>query len=438
MFRQPVLVLCILLSVAPLRAQQVGVPVQVNNAEVFALADEARDRSDFSLAEQLYRALATHEAGDLRREALFRLALMLADRQRRYRDAAILLRQILDEAPNSARVRVELARMQAQLGNLREAERELRAAQAIGLPPAVEQLVRFYAQALTATRPLGGSLQLAIAPDSNINRATRSGTLETVIGEFDLDEDARETSGVGLSLQGQAFARGGIDRHADLLVRVSASGDFYRQSEFDDWVVALQAGPQYRLGRGQLDFAVTAAHRWFGQKPFSLTLGTSAEYRLPLSPKSQLRATVALADAKYRFNEIQDGTYLTTRIGIDAAFSARIGGGINLSGARLGARDPGYATSSGGVDAYLYREFGPTTVVLDLGYGHLEADKRLLLYPRRRIDDRFNGRVSATFRSLRVGSFAPLLRLSYERNKSTVGIYDFDRKSAEAGITAAF
>lgn len=437
--RVQLFVLSAALLATPLCAQPAGdPPVQLSNAEVFTLADAARDRGDVALAEQLYRALAANEVGDLRREALFRLALMLADRQGRYRDAAVLLREILDEAPDSARVRVELARMQAQLGNLRAAERELRAAQAIGLPNEVEQLVRFYAQALTAQRPLGGSIQLAIAPDSNINRATRSDTLETIIGEFDLDEDARETSGVGLSLRGQAFARTGIDRHADLLVRLSANGDFYRQSQFDDWVIALQAGPQYRIGRGQLDLAATAAHRWFGQEPFSLSLGISGEYRLPLSPKTQLRATATLTDADYSLNNVQDGTYLTGRAGVDTAFGARTGGGISVSGARMGARDPGYAISSGGVDAYLYREFGPTTIVLNINYSHLEADKRLLLYPRRRIDDRLSGGVSGTFRSLRVGGFAPLLRLSYERNASTVGIYDFDRVSAEAGITAAF
>src|SRR6185369_6860231 len=102
--------------------------------------------------------------------------------------AAVEMRRILDEQPGAARVRLELARIDAQLGNLSAARRELRAAQAAGLPPEVERAVRFYATALQASRPFGGSIELALAPDSNINRATRADTLGTVIGNFTLND----------------------------------------------------------------------------------------------------------------------------------------------------------------------------------------------------------------------------------------------------------
>ena len=51
--------------------------------------------------------------------------------------------------------------MDAMLGRLGAAEREIRAAQATGqLPPDVERAVRFYAAALAAAKPLGGSIEL--------------------------------------------------------------------------------------------------------------------------------------------------------------------------------------------------------------------------------------------------------------------------------------
>jgi hypothetical protein len=39
---------------------------------------------------------------------------------------------------------------------------------------------------------------------------------------------------------------------------------------------------------------------------------------------------------------------------------------------------------------------------------------------------------------LRVGRFAPIVRLHYERNVSTVEIYDYRRLAADIGVTAAF
>lgn len=67
-----------------------------------------------------------------------------------------------------------------------------------------------------------------------------------------------------------------------------------------------------------------------------------------------------------------------------------------------------------------------------------EIDPRLFLYPRRRVEDRYSAGLAGTFRALRVGAFAPLARIRFERNVSTVGIYDYNRIAGELGITAAF
>src|SRR3546814_9547259 len=72
---------------------------------------------------------------------------------------------------------------------------------------------------------------------------------------------------------------------------------------------------------------------------------------------------------------------------------------------------PGYSLASGGTSFYLFREFGRATLVGTLGYSHLEADERLLLYPKRRVEDRSNASLAMTLRALRLGSLAPLVRL---------------------------
>ncbi len=59
--------------------------------QVFVFADDARDTGDYATAEAAYRGLATNPDIELRTEARFRLALMLADKKKRYADAAVLL-----------------------------------------------------------------------------------------------------------------------------------------------------------------------------------------------------------------------------------------------------------------------------------------------------------------------------------------------------------
>ncbi|MBA4087414.1 MAG: hypothetical protein C0491_06390 [Novosphingobium sp.] len=413
--------------------------LQLTAAQLFQLADSARDAGDYVTAETAYRALADNPDIELRSEARFRLAMMLADQMKRTRDAAVELRRILDEKPDAARVRLELARMDAMMGRLGAAEREMRAAQASGqLPADVERAVRFYAAALAAAKPLGGSLELALAPDSNINRATRADTLGTVIGDFTLSDDAKAKSGLGLAARAQGYLRLPLGARSRLLARLSGSGDFYRSGQFDDYALAVQFGPEFQSGADRITFSGGPSWRWYGQAAFSQGWGGTAVFQHPLGKRSQLRAEAAVSRLDNLRNDLQDSTIYAGTFGIDRAFSARFGGGMQLRASRTSARDAGWSDWTGGTSAYLFRELGRTTVVVDGGYSHLEADERLFLYPKKRVDDRFSLGLSATFRALQWKGIAPFLRLRVERNTSTVGIFDFDRRAAELGLTSAF
>ena len=407
-------------------------------AELFALADAARDRGDFALAERAYRALADHLGPDLRTEARFRLALMLANREHRLREAAILLREILDEKPNAARVRLELARIDAQLGRVNDAGRELRAASASGLPSEVEQAVRFFSQALDARRPVGASLAVAVVPDSNVNRSTAATTLDTIVGTFTLDRQAQARSGLGFSVQGQGFGRLVLSPRTNVLLRLSGNAVLYRDNAFDDIIVAPQVGPELALGKDSLSLAIGPAWRWYGMVPYTFSLSAEVAWRHPLGRTSQLRVSGSGAHVTNRFNALQSGGAYALAVGLDHAFSARLGGGVQLSAGRQGARDPGYATASGGIGVYGWRELGPLTVSANFGYSHLEGDTRLSLFTARRIDNTYSAAFGLNLRRLRVGSVSPQLRLRYERNTSSVAVYDYRRIAGEIGVAAAF
>lgn len=420
---------------APASAQQ---SVTLSPAELFAFADAARDRGDFAVAEQAYRALASNPSLELRNEARFRLGMMLADKLKRPRDAAIEFRRILDEQPNAARVRLELARIDAELGNLSAARRELRAAQAAGLPPEVERAVRFYAAALQASRPFGGNVELALAPDSNINRATRAGTLGTVLGDFTLNDDARARSGTGLAVRGQVWWREGLGKSSSLLVRASTSAALYRDPQFRDVSLGLQAGPEFRSGTDRITITLGPTWRWYGTDPYSRAVGGEASLLHPLGKRGQGRLSLGVTRTTNLRNDFQTNTGWFFSTGVDRALSARFGAGLTLSATRSNARDPGWSDASGGINAYAWREAGRTTFVIAAGYSRLEADARLSLFPRRRVDDHFSASASATWRALQWHGFAPLTRVIWERNRSTVGIYDFRRLAAEVGVGSAF
>lgn len=95
-------------------AQDAAGSLSLSPTELFMLADRARAGGEFALAEQAYRALSGNPDLEIRTEARFRLGMMLADDVKRCSDAVIEFRRILDDKPDAARVRIELARMQAR------------------------------------------------------------------------------------------------------------------------------------------------------------------------------------------------------------------------------------------------------------------------------------------------------------------------------------
>lgn len=411
--------------------------VRMSAAQLFALAQTEQVAGRFREAETIFRALTKDPDPEVRAEARFRLGLMLGD-LRRDREAAIVFRQLLDEKPNAARVRLELARVLARMGDPDAARRQIRQAQAAGLPQDVAMVVDQFASALRSRKRFGGSVEIALAPDTNINRATSATTLDTIIAPLTLDRDARAQSGVGLRLAGQGYARVAVADHVDLLGRASVGASLYGAHRFDDVSVSLAAGPDLTFSRDRLQPSLVATRRYYGGAFYARTEGGSIDWTHALGRRAQLAADVSASRSTYKLNSLQDGFLYDGAIALERAFSAKLGGSLTLSATRQTAVDPGYATSSGGASLLAWRDLGAMTVSLTAAYRHLTSDARLFLYPRARSDDYVRVSVASLFRKLAVAGLAPLFRLSWERNASTVGIYDFRRLSVETGIARAF
>ncbi len=410
---------------------------QLAAGDVFRLAEEATATGKVADAEAMLKALAADPDNEVRNEAKFRLGKHYAARGK-LSDAAIQYRAILDEKPDAQRVRLELAAILAQIGDLAGARRSLRQAQAGSLPPDVAQLVDQYSAALRSLKPFGASVDVALAPSTNINRATTSTTLDTIIAPLDLSDDARAQSGVGVRVGGQTWLAAPLSPAMRGTVRLSGQANLYRESRFNDMLGAVEAGVEIYSGRSRFRPTLSASHRRFGGAPYATTVGGGLGWTRALGKRAQVEIEASAARADYLTNDLQDGALYDASVAVERAFSARSGGRLTVSAQRQTAADPAYATASGGVSALLWREAGATTLFATLGLSRVEADARLGLLLERRRDwlVRANGGVS--WRRWRLFGFAPVVRVSYERNASTTQLYDYRRFGAEVGLTRAF
>lgn len=418
-------------------ARPMGTTVTVSAAQLLKIAELAADRGEFATAERAYEALIQDSSQEVRLEARFRLA-MLEGKQGKLARAATLLRQVIDQRPDAARVRLELAGVLGRMGDKDGAWRQVRAINAGALPTEVARLVDHYSEALRAQRPAGTSIEFALAPDSNINRATRADRLGTILGDFQITDDGKARSGTGVSLSGQTYRRVPLREDVGLLIRASGFANLYRQSRFNHIAADLAIGPEINLKRDRIQLELGATQRWFGQEPLLRSARAAATLSHQVGSRTLLRLSGSASIIDNQQNDLQDGRGFSAQVGLEHALTRTMGMALSLGGDRQRLREPAYSTTGWRAGAVGWRDLGRMTLSLGAEVGGLKADERLALLPERREDKYSRFSLGATFRQFNWRGFAPLLRLWRERNRSNVAFYDYRRTRTEIGVTRAF
>ena len=413
------------------------VSVRATAAQLFELAAQMEMRGDFDKASSIFTVMESDPDPDIRNEARYRHALLLG-RSGQHRDAAILLRRVVDDSPGSTAARLQLASTLQELGDEEGAWRELRAIRSSELPPTVARFVDRISASLQANKPFGVQLEVSLAPDSNINRASRSDTLGTVIGDFTIEDDAKAKSGVGAALRGMAHARLDLSEGLALEARADTEAHLYRDKDFNDIAMDLSVGPEFRLGPSRLGFEVGAVQRWYGMDPYQRGLRVAGYASVPVDSVSRARLDVSGRRINDRFNDLQDGKGFAFKLRYERALSPQLLVAAAFGAERFKARDDAYSTKGWAAQFSAYREIGRMTVSAGVDFGRLWADERLVLLPEERRDQFLRLQLGLVNRKLMVAGFAPMTRLVMERNKSTVEFYDYKRTRMEFGITRAF
>ncbi|MFL6764626.1 MAG: surface lipoprotein assembly modifier, partial [Sphingomicrobium sp.] len=225
---------------------------------------------------------------------------------------------------------------------------------------------------------------------------------------------------------------------AGLLFRLTGFANLYRQKQFNDIAADFAVGPELNLGRNRLQLEVGATQRWYGQKPFMRSARIAGTLSHPLGSRTLLRLGGSAALIDNQVNDLQDGKAYSAQVGLERALSPTTGLAASLTIDRQSLKDPGYSTTGwrGGLTAW--RDMGRVTLTAGVEFGRLRADERLLLFPHKREDRYTRFSIGATFRQLQFRGFAPVMRFSIERNRSSVEFYDYRRTRTEIGVVRAF
>lgn len=417
--------------------------VTMGAADAMGVAERLIAREELGQADMILRTLATGGAAEAGGIDPVRLDVLAAEIALKRGDAAraeVLLAHVLDHDPTLAEARLGLGMALYEQRRDRRAAHHLRLA-GPGLPRPLRRQAREALARIADRRVFSASLSAALAPDTNVNTATRQAE-QTVFGQEQVlnDDGALARAGVGLSTSVQVAAtprlHGALRAEARTTVQLTDQSN----AELDFLSYEAEAGPRYQGRRLTASVLGLAGRQRYGGQAHAESRGGRVRVSSGVLPW-RLRGTADLSvrHTDYVRSDAADGVTYAGSVFLSRAFGPR----TLIGGFALGARhDAAAGTQShwrGGGGLSLTREVaGGVTMRLAPSVTYRRTDEVAAAFGARREDVTGSASFSVTKRGLAISGLSPLLTYAYTRNASTVGFYDFDRHRVNVGFTRAF
>lgn len=427
---------------SPLRPQICAVTdtckVTLNAAQVFDLAARLAADGHIDQAIGVLKVATADNNPDYRAEARARIARLLIAKGDRA-EALYWYRQLLDERPAAAAVRLEVARLLASMGKEDAAQDELRRAEAAGLPVATQRFVHRVQSALRGTAPVTADLSIGIAPDTNISSQTSADSFTIFNLPFKLSNDARAHSGIGLTFAGQVTLRQPSDTHARLISHVTTIGSLYRDKRYNDVSFLGDTGPEFGAGRVRIRPALTVGERIYGVDRLYDLIGPSLAIQWSAGQRSMLTLNASAIDYSYTSQRAsQSGMVYTYGAAFDRALTPSLAIRSSVSYARTGAADASYASRNYTADLALSQDFGRLTIYAHGAFTKVRGDADFLIFGVKRDDRIYEGDGAVQFRHVHFLGMSPQVKVTYLRSDSSVPLYQYRRLRGELGLTSLF
>jgi outer membrane protein len=364
---------------------------------------------------------------------------MIAVARKDNREAIRIFRSILIDHPDAARVRLELARaffLDKDYGN---AMRQFQFALAGNPPPEVVANINKYMAAVRDAKSLSYNFGIALAPDTNLNTGSSAREVTLFGLPFDLSEEARQRSGVGIAVEAGAEWAPRIGKGKRLRLGVSGQRREYSGSDFDDMTAAAYAGPRWVTGKWDLSLLGTAYKRWYGARPYNQAAGGRLEATYYFTPRLGLSAAVAAQWVRYRRARERDGRLISFNATAFRALTSSSAVTLKAGVGRQEAQIAPYANWSGFVAAGYFRDLPKGfSVYVEPSFSLARYDEALLGFGKRRSDNSQSVLITLLNRHVVFARLTPRISYTFTRQRSTISLYRFQRSRLEIGLTTIF
>lgn len=413
--------------------------IQLDTVQVMQLAGSFVDSGKYDKAEQILVTVPKTGNVALEIERWFLLGQISA-RRGDYDTAIKIFRKILDDQPDLARIRFELAICYMKTGHWYRADYHLRLAMAgDNWPENVRKMMSYYRYIVRQNKNWNVWFNFGAAPDNNVNQATGGQEcVNTIFGPM-CRELLKPESAVGSN-----FVLGGnyefkFGEHWRWKSDANIYTNIYNKHKFDDLYLSASTGPRYVWNNGDIWLAGVAARRWYGWDGYNWSAGLKLDTNYDFTRKLSGGLSLRVLNNKYdEYGPWMNGqTYsANSRLSysLDATKYIILRGGIE----RETAKDDIYANwrpSVGvgfgvalpyGFDVYMEPSFYWTNYD---GERWVVDDGKFTKKVAKDFNQRYS--VSLSNHKFDIWGFVPTLTVSYTKRDSNIWQREYDKYTAE-------
>ncbi len=431
------ILLALVLATAPAEGQQ---PPPELSAE--ALIDAARAALAKGEPEDAAFLLDGVKPGEGNPDDLDFLRGSIAMQRGEWQEAIARFRAMLARNPDLPRVRLDLALAYFQAEDDGNAAYHFRLALgAKDLPETVRASALAFLDRIRRRKRWSVTGSVAVVPDTNINARTDAREILLFGSQrATLSDDARRTSGVGVNVNMSGGYEGRVSPDLRFRVGGGLQTRTYRESDFNEQIVNLYAGPRFLFDKFDLRPDVTARQRWLGGTAYSLALGIGLSGNWLVGQTWRLGASLSRERIDYEEGNLGEGNLDSVGLNLTHA----------LDKATLLRADTAWSSETLDLDTHSWREFlVGLTVSRELPLGFVASGgttwrwrrygaAHLLYGPEARRERTLALRSTLSNRNVEIFGFMPEIALRHERRDSNVAYYDYTRTVGELGMVRTF
>ena len=385
-------------------------------------------------------------------------------------EAVSAFQRVVNAQPGLARPRLELGRALFERGRCQRAvervfehlfgddcdaaERQFRRAIAGDVPEAVAGNVSQFIGIIRARRRITGHFEVAAAPDSNINSGSSVDCIFIPAFPglcFRLNEESAPTSGLGVIVSAGTnydhplgFGLPGLQ--PSLRLGAGLYRKEYAQSQFDDMIISVHAGPRVRTARAEAGVSARAERRWTGSDFAHDALGLGFEVGRGLGRRMWLSGGMQWMDQQHPDDRSQhDGPRLSVNVGTNVVITPAVHAGFNAGWSDVRSQRATDRNATRSFGASVRFDLPPVLGVRGFGIGLSESLQltdyeaaNVSVHPDPREDRLLTSRASLHNRTLEFGGFTPTLSFVNERRSSNIAHLEYRRNRLEFALQRTF